>query len=301
MRVQQLAQPEPGVPRSHSAARIACSLATFWMSTKRLEEGTEWFERVLAAPSNDPLTRGGAYFDAGLLLFWQGRDEEAAELHRRAVEVGREIGDPTVTALGLTGLARIALRSDVEEARQLCRDALEIAPSVGDIRGRSNAVHVLGVAAQMNGDLAEARDLMSERMQLVRELGSYAGVASEAGNLSIVERQLGHLERAEALSREALDIAWKREDEWLLPYLLSGLAAIAVARSDDERGAMLIGAAETMMESQGTAWPPDEKPHYEETLAQLQESMGNRFDRVCEAGRSLRSQEAVAFALAPAD
>jgi hypothetical protein len=140
---------------------------------------------------------------------------------------------------------------------------------------------------------------MTERMALARELGSYAGVASEAGNLSMVERQLGNLERADELAREALEIARQREDEWLFPYALNGLAAVATDRGELERAATLVGAAEAMMEVQGAAWPPDERPHYERTVAKVADAMGSaEFERVRAAGRSLASQDAVEFALA---
>jgi tetratricopeptide (TPR) repeat protein len=281
--------------RADEAIRIARSLNTFWSATGRVDEGCEWFSRVLAAPLGDDVVRGRGLFEAGLLELWRGGDVASADLHRRALEVG----DPTVTALALTGLARIALRTDVEEARRLCREALELAEALPDPAGRSNAIHVLGVAAQMNGDLLEARDLMGRRMELARELGSYGGVASEAANLSVVERQLGNLERAEELAREALDIARQREDEWLLPYVLSSLAAVAVERGEFERAATLIGAAETMMRAQGTEWPPDERPHYERTLARLDEAMEPAaFERVRAAGQSLATSDAVAYALA---
>src|SRR5207244_12658979 len=122
---------------------------------------------------------------------------------------------------------RIALRSNIAEARELCREALAVVDGTDDPRGRSSAVHVLGVAAQMAGDLVEARELMTERMALARALGSYAGVASEAANLSTVERQLGNLQRADALAREALELAQQRHDEGLFPCGLTRLLALA--------------------------------------------------------------------------
>jgi tetratricopeptide (TPR) repeat protein len=285
--------------RTDEAIRLARSLSAFWTATRRLDEGSEWFDRALGSPGGEDANRGRACFEAGLLAFWKGDDDQAATLHDQAVLIGRRIGDPTVTALALTGLARIALRSDVAEGRRLCQEALVVTEGSGDRLGRSNAMHVLGVAAQMAGDLLEARDYMTERMALARELGSYAGVASEAGNLSVVERQLGNLERADVLAREALDIALRREDEWLFPYAVSGLAAVATERGEFERAATLVGAAEAMMEAQGAAWPPDERPHYERTVAKLAEAMGRvEFERVRTAGQSLASREAVDFALA---
>ena len=99
-------------------------------------------------------------------------------------------------------------------------------------------------------------------------------ISSEASNLGMVERQLGNLDVAEALVREAMEIAERRGDEFMKPFTLSGLAAVATERGKFERAATLIGAAEAIMEAQGAAWPPDERPHYDRVVATLTEAMG---------------------------
>jgi tetratricopeptide (TPR) repeat protein len=286
--------------RADEAILVARSLAPFWMATRRLEEGSQLFDQALRTPGGDEVNRGRGCFDAGLLVFWTGDDERSEDLHRQALEIGRRAGDPTVTALALTGLARIALRSDVAAARVLCEEALAVTDGTEDRVGRSSAVHVLGVAAQMSGELVEARELMTERMALARELGNYLAVSSEGGNLSVVERQLGNLDRADELAREALEIARAREDEWMYPYLLNGLAAVAAERGGLERAATLLGAAESMMEAQGAEWPPDERPHYERTLATLEQALTpEELDRALRAGKALAADAGVAYALAP--
>jgi hypothetical protein len=83
--------------QTDEALRIARSLPSFWMATRRLDEGSEWFDRILDAPAGDDVNRGGGCFDAGLLVFWTGDDERAAARPREALEIGRRIGDPTVT------------------------------------------------------------------------------------------------------------------------------------------------------------------------------------------------------------
>jgi tetratricopeptide (TPR) repeat protein len=166
-----------------------------------------------------------------------------------------------VTALALGGLARIALRTDVQEARRLLREALRVTEGTADRVGRSGALHVLGVAAQMAGDLPEARDLMSQRIALAREEGNYATISSEAGNLSMVERQLGNLDHADALAREALEIDYRRGDDLAVPWKINGLAAVTADRGEFDRAATLIGAADATMEAAGGAWPPDELIH----------------------------------------
>jgi hypothetical protein len=68
-----------------------------------------------------------------------------------------QLDEPTAIALALTGLARVALRRDIERARTLCLEALDVVDGTGDQRGRSSALHVLGVPAQMRGQFPQAR------------------------------------------------------------------------------------------------------------------------------------------------
>jgi tetratricopeptide (TPR) repeat protein len=285
--------------RTDESLRLTSALVPFWMATKRLDEGIIWFDQALALPSGDDAHRGQALFNAGYLVFWKGDDARSASFQHQAVALGRQTNNPTVTALALVGLARIALRTDVEEARRLCREALAITEGTSDRVGRSHALHVLAVAAQMAGDFPEARALMSQRIALAREQGNFATVSSEAGNLSMVERQLGNLDEAGALAREALDIAYRRGDELMAGWLMNGLAAVARDRGEFERAATLIGIADAAMEATGGAWPPDERVHYDQTVAALAEAMGAaEFARVRAAGHTMPTSEAVAFALA---
>lgn len=282
------------------ALRVTNSLVAFWMATKRLDEGSTWFDQALAVPGGDDVHRGRALFEAGYLAFWKGDYDRSSILHNQAIELGRQTKDPTVTALALVGLARIALKTDIEAARQLCREALAVTEGTADQAGRSSAMHVLGVAAQMAGDFLEARELMSQRIALAREQGNLATVSSECGNLCMVERQLGNLDEAEALGREALEIDYRRGDELAIPWKINGLAAVAAERGTFERAANLIGAADVTMEAAGGAWPPDELTQYEQTVTILTAALGPaEFERARAVGYSMASAEAVAFALAP--
>lgn len=284
--------------RPTEAFRLTRSLVPFWMATKRLEEGIAWLDSALKVPGAHDAHRGRAMFDAGYLAFWKGDDPRSSSLQNGALEIGRRTKDPTVTALALAGLARIALRTDVEEARRLCRQALAETEGTADREGRSSAMHVLAVGAQMAGDLLEARDIMRQRIELGRETGNLATVMIESNNLSMVERQLGHVDEAEALSREALDISRRRGDSQAIPWGLNGLAAVAAQRGEFARGATLIGAADAAIRAAGAAWPPDELVHYQRTVAALTEAMGSDpFERARAVGTSMTTAEAVDFAL----
>ena len=284
--------------RPDEALNTAHAMYRFWIMRSRFDDGAAVYERVLASGDGDPVLRGFALLDAGFMPFWTGDDERAEALFSDALAVGRRIGDAALTSQALGGLARVALRTDVAEARRIAHEALDVSVAEDDEAGRSNALHLLGVGAQIAGDLPEARGWMTERLALVRRQGNEFLIASEAGNLSMVERQLGDLDAAEALAREALEIARRIGDRFTPPFLFSGLAAIAVERGDLERAAMLIGAAEAHMEAVNMAWPPDERPHYEQTLAALADRLPPDELAVARGrGASLSEQAAIDFAL----
>ena len=276
------------------ALGMASTLAEFLRITGRVATGRAWLDRALSAAALDDRLRAAALYENGMLAFWQGADEEACSLHGRSLQLARRLGDATTVALGLCGLARVALREDLDWARTLCEEALQTVRDTDDQTGRANALHVLGVAAQMQGDLRQARDLMTQRIETARELGDFAAVGAESSNLSMVERQLGNLARAEQLAREALQIAERRGDQWLIPYVLNGLAAIAVETGEFERAATLLGAAAALQEQQGNAWPPDEAPHFERSRAAVAEALDHdQLERAWSAGQRMPSAHAV--------
>lgn len=285
-----------------AALRMASAMAEFWRTAGRIPEGRSWLDRALAAnhPYASALPR--ALYENALLAFWQGDDAAARSLLARSLDIARRLADPTGEAVALCGMARLELREgDLDRARDLCEEALARVAGTDDTRGRSNALHVLGVAAQMRGDLHEAAQFMNRRMELARELNLMSSVAAEAGNLSVVERRLGNLERATQLALEALHLSERRGDEWMHPYELSSLAAIAAAKEDFVRAATLLGGAAGMMERMGTAWPPDEKPHFEATRSAAEAVLEPViFKRAWSAGERMSSAEAVAFAVAGA-
>ena len=285
--------------RRDEALRTVNALYRLWILKRRFEEGDRSFTRVLEPGAGDDRLRARAYLNAGFMPFWMGDDDRAAALFGESLDLARQLDDAPLVSQALGGLARVALRSDVPEGRRLAHEALEVSVAAGDEAGRSNALHLLGVGAQIAGDLPEARKWMTERLALVRSLGNDFLTASEASNLSMVERQLGNLDVAEELDREALIVGARIGDEFTTPFATIGLAAIATDRGEHERAALLLGAVETMMKAQSMEWPPDERPHYERMLADLPEAMGAaEFQRVRSSGQSLSASDAVALALA---
>ena len=252
------------------AYRLASALVPFWISTTRIDDGDAWFERALAAGAGSEASVARALYDHGYLVFWAGRYELAQQRFTNALASAERLGDSSLEALTLAGLARVALNTDVDEAVRLLRRALALTQDLADSDpGRSSALHVLGVALQMSGDLEAAREVMSARLSMGRSSGDEFVVWVESANLSMVERRLGNLDRSEELALQALRIAAARDDEMSIAWIINGLAAVTAAQGDAERAATLIGMADAMLDHAGGEWPPDERQQHDETLTTL--------------------------------
>ena len=222
--------------RSDEALRLANALYRLWIVKRRFEEGDRVFTQVLESGAGDPRLRARAFLHAGFMPFWMGDDGRAGSLFGQSLELARRLVDAPLISQALGGFARVALRTDVPEGRRLAHEALDVSEAADDEAGRSNALHLLGVGAQIAGDLFEARRWMAERLALVRSLGNDFLVASEAANLSMVERQLGNLDVAAELDREALVVGGRIGDEFTKPFAIAGLAAIATDRGKTRAG-----------------------------------------------------------------
>lgn len=281
------------------ALRLASSLVSFWMATNRLDHGDEWYTRLLALPRDADETRARALYAHGYLVFWAGNYDLATVRFTESRDVAIGLGNVSLQALALAGLARVALTADVDEAVRLLREALDVTEGLSDDdRGRSNALHVLGPALQMSGDLLGAREVVAGQLAAAYAAGDAAQVWSETSNLSMVERQLGNLDRAEELSRQAVGSDFARGRELYLAWSLNGLAAVAAAKHELVRSATIIGIASSMIEHAGGQWPPDEREQYDETVARIE--LGLTTEQVIAArdsGASMSTGEALSFAL----
>ena len=77
----------------------------------------------------------------------------------------------------------------------------------------------------------------------------------------------GEIESAEAHFLESLELVRQIGDQRSLADWLEGWAGRCVARTDAERGVLLLGAADALRETIGAARPPDYRRWYDELLA----------------------------------
>jgi hypothetical protein len=103
------------------ALTMACTLAELLRIAGQVAAGRALLHRALEAAGTDDRRRAVALYEDGMLAFWQGADEEACAQHGRSLHLARRLDDATTVALALCGLARVALREDLDWARMLWR------------------------------------------------------------------------------------------------------------------------------------------------------------------------------------
>jgi tetratricopeptide (TPR) repeat protein len=122
-----------------------------------------------------------------------------SRLRRRPVRRSREARE--LNALG----ARLRREGAHEEAAEQHRVALAIVRDLGDERAEALTLNNLALALAQGEDEAEAVQLFEQALLVLRKLGDEAHQGPVIANLGIVHRRQGHSEEAVHLLHEALD------------------------------------------------------------------------------------------------
>jgi tetratricopeptide (TPR) repeat protein len=193
-------------------------------------------------------------------LIRQDDPNGAAELHRVALDVARELALPDVEATALDGLGLVRRRSgDIDEARR-CH---------------------------------EASRLVSGRFRTAR------GSARSAIQLGYVAEEAGDPDGARRLHLEALAIARERADERGIASAIEGLASAAAASDDNDGAAMLLWHAARLRATGATPLWDDDRLDVERTEHAVRSQLGERYDATFEMGREHDLDDLLARAGAP--
>jgi tetratricopeptide (TPR) repeat protein len=170
----------------------------------RYAEAGRHFERVLElinerAPdrAGDRDLTGRALDALGRVRRGLGRYEEAADLHRRALEIFQEDHNAVgqARALGNLGLTDERLGHHAEAAARF-QAALDLFRTVGHLAGEGNALDGLGMAYQRQGRYPEAVGYLRQAVALSRRIGARSVEASALLHLGEVHWRQDRLTQA---------------------------------------------------------------------------------------------------------
>jgi non-specific serine/threonine protein kinase len=280
--------------------RLVCALfrAVNGLGLGDPREARRWLDAALAIGENvDVGLRIEALRAASVLAAVEGDLARAEELADRALSLAQGDGDRPREAGALHALGLAAFfRGDLDRAEALFARELELLRGTGDKAQTGHALGFLADIALWQGDTDRAAALAEEGRCLLAEV-EHPYVNRLQGTLSIIALTQGDVVRSAQLGRDYL-VQWTSYwDPRGVADALTGLAGVALAGGDAEAAARLLGAAAAQMEMVG-ARSMVHPVQYERVLAAARASLPEQtFEAVCDDGRALSVEEAVAAGL----
>ena len=177
------------------------------------QEGRERMEELLALGTGTPAARAKAQTQTANLALNQGDLETARRMLEESLEVHRQTGDDRMVATALGLLSVVTLRSgDIDTALAETRETLDAARRAGHAYMESAALWQLGVCLAAQGELDEAERTLEEAVDLARRLGDARSVGNAQRSLAGVALMCGDQARAWRLFDESLTISRSLDD-----------------------------------------------------------------------------------------
>lgn len=281
-----------------TGALLVASMHRFWFARGYIREGRRWGE--LAASKRQISDRGRALVLRNLAFFLthQGKAEQALSLAEQAVALARSVGEPSLLAWILHGLALTTdAVGDIERSERLNREILDLARQAGDEALAIRALGGIGSALRSRGDKAQARVFFEEALALARPRHDKWLTSVVTGNLGLA---LVSEDPAQALAllEESLALSHEIGHRWLTVRRLEDLAGLQAPTDRAEVAAKLLGACESLRDAFGfTRWSS-----WEATVRAAAATARTRlgpaaFEAAWSQGRAMTPGEAVALAL----
>ncbi len=164
-------------------------------------------ERILLELENRTLLSEVKLF-IGAVMRARGELSKARINYKEALEIARSVGNLRGEIHALNNLGSV-LRAigDVEQAERFLREAFELAQKAGDIRARIVASNNLGMVKKDRGELKSAIEIFNSVIHQSEKLGLRDSVTIAHIELAEINFLLGNLSEAEKFARTAIDMA----------------------------------------------------------------------------------------------
>jgi predicted ATPase/class 3 adenylate cyclase len=265
-------------------------------------EAAMYLKRALAAYQQLQDRVGTAYslYGLGMIAHKQGDQESARSYFEGSLAIFRESGDKPAIAAVLSDLAEIAaIDGDYTSAHLMLLESLAMRRESGDIWGIGVSLNDLGQLARLQGDYHQAAALYQESLQSHLESGSKAGVAWARYNLGIASLHTGDYWQAATLFRESLSGYIELESKSGIGEAILGLASIAIAKGQVQRGARLLSTSEHLLELADHTLDRVDRLEFDRNVATVRAVLNEQvFIAMWAEGRAMTLEQAIEYALA---
>ena len=284
--------------------RLAGALAEFWYYEGPMSEGEKWIKWAMAQleqTDTSPGFRAKVLNGAGMLAFATGDHFSGKRWNQQALNIARETGDKVNCAWALFWLsAHATIRPETyRDGIPLCEKALDLFGESGDQAGLAWAYNQLGELSRLVGDLDRARAAYESSLAICRETGNKRREAIALLNLGYVAQGQEEFDQAEHCSLAGLALLHELKLEYHSAIALSMLAGPLASLGRAEQAARVLGASAGIFERMAVTLQPADRVEIDEYIAQTRQILGpEAFDAAWHSGRSMSTEQAVAYALA---
>ncbi|WP_143568863.1 ATP-binding protein [Streptomyces amritsarensis] len=247
---------ERGEVEAAAALVLGCRLP--WLAQGRLREGLEWCDECDGADGAalPEAVRARLADMSGVFALALGDPQEAVRRHRRALALGKGVGDRRQNALVSAHLGAALLEAgDPPGARAVLVTALSALESMGVTGGAAGAAASLAGVLRAEGDRRRARELLEravEALRRIRDGRALAGALRTEAALALDGDEPALADRA---LRESLRLYGAVGERTELPGLLEEFALLLMrtAPAQRPRTVRLLAAADALRGETGAA------------------------------------------------
>ena len=227
-----------------------------------------------------------------------GRDSIAEPSLREALELFEQQNLPYFHIMTIILLGNVQLGvGNLEAARALYEEAAIRARVLGENWILSFALSNLGEVARSEGQYDLARKYYEECETLLRGKGATGDLARFIHNLGYIAQHEGDLTRAESQFRKSLTIFRRLGNGRGIAECLAGLAGLKARQGEAQWGAILLSAAESLLQSTRGAWWPADRVEVEANQEIIRFALSeSELTAAQKKGKAMTLEQALTFA-----
>ena len=298
---QDFCQAEPG--EAEAGLRIALHVwPLYYWNAGHLSEGRYRLGQALARAGEPTGWRARGLLLAGFLAAVSGDRSAVQPLLEQGTGLAGQLDDPATRAFAAWAAGHVrSFAGDLPRATAQFEDGLAVLPAAaGHARQRALLLTCLAVAAGLAGDEERAVACHRELAALTQAGSEFSRRWSSAYSLwalGAAAWRRGDLDRATDLHQQSLRL--RRDDRMGTTFGVEALAWIAASGHQDERAAVLLGAAAGLLQS-GTTLDGFQPlaGHHRDCERQARQALGETaFQAAWQRGRDLPGADVLAYAL----
>jgi predicted ATPase/class 3 adenylate cyclase len=245
--------------RADEALGLLGNIWRFHLSRGHLLELQTWLDQLLAmSESASHIGRVKGVMAQGAVYYWQQREDEAVETYSQAVEQARPIGDDSLVADALFGMATsLVMAGRREEAGPFLEESRALYTQLEDLSGVADVVAGEAFIAAHGGALEGLGPQLREATRLYESVGRRVQATQTIYAEAAAAITEGRISEARELVlrgiRNGVDLA----DVFLQAWGIDYLARVEYELGNFERAGLFAGAVEVARERMGGGWGPE--------------------------------------------